>query len=223
MKLHIILLLLFAGHISARAQEDSFKVWNKWCASKDTLLLFNGGNNMIRVYSKTKKPFEYKLKSLDKSLRIGQPMVKGDTMSVLAMPYPEKGKEMRLAILHARSNKLLGTVVFTSDDIPDLVPRLGNIDKPEAPKKVIMAQTRLRAEFPNSLYSYPYTVKQYTLHIYKPKDTATFRARSVFLGVFALKAIKDAPEGSTLEFSDIIVSCPECILRPLDNLAIKIR
>ena len=92
------------------AQTDSVRVWNKWCSSKDTMLLFDGANNTIQIYSHTLKPADLLIKPADKTLRIGKPEVKGDTISVLAMPYPSHNKPMRLLVLHAKTKKAIKNV-----------------------------------------------------------------------------------------------------------------
>ncbi len=169
------------------------------------------------------KPTEYKLKSLDKSLRIGQPEIKDDTMSVLAMPYVSKSAQMRLAILNAKTSKVIKTVSFTADNIPPLVARLGNIQKDESFKKTILSQTKLRVVFPNSLYSYPYTIKQYTFKAPTPKGIASIVVNSFFLNTLVLKEINDAAEGTVIEFTNITVTCPECATRILPDLKLKIK
>src|SRR6185437_13478329 len=105
MKKIILIVIFFAGVINARAQSDSVRVWNKWCSRKDTALLFTTANNVIAIYSPTLKPAEIKLKSLDNSLRISSPEVKGDTTFVMAMPYPDKSKRMRLAIMYKKTGR----------------------------------------------------------------------------------------------------------------------
>jgi hypothetical protein len=217
----VIILFLFA--LQTQAQTDSFYVWNKWCARKDTLLLFNGGNNTISVYSNKLKPSEYKLKSLDRSLRIGSAEIHGDTMSVLAMPYPVKNKQMRLAILNARTLKVIKTVNFTSDSLPKPKASIGKIQLGESYKKTILTQTKLRVYFPNSLYSYPYTIKQYTFRCSTPKGNANIVVNSFFLNTLVLKEISEAPEGTVLEFTNIKALCPECAMRTLDDVHVKIK
>jgi hypothetical protein len=216
-----IALLLTYGEVWAQA--DSFHVWNKWCSRKDTLLLFYGGNNTIQVYCKNHKPGDLKLKSLDKTLRIGQPEISGDTLSVLAMPYPGKSKIMRLVILGARNNKILKTLTFTSDSIPAPEARLGSIQKDESFKKTILSQTKLRVIFPNSLYSYPYTIRQYTFKSRTNKGEANLVVNSFMLNTPVLTAINETPDGGVIEFTNIRATCPECATRTLTDLKLKIK
>src|SRR5579872_4012183 len=115
-----IFIIFITSNISVLAQSDSIYVRNKWCARKDTALLFIGGYNMIQVFSKSFKPGDIALRSLDKSLRIGNQEIKGDTLSVLAMPFPEKGKQMRLAILNKKNSRQLKVIDFSCDSIPPL-------------------------------------------------------------------------------------------------------
>ncbi len=141
-----LLLLAITGY----SQNDTIHVWNKWCARKDTMLLFNSGNNVIQIVSPSLKPADIKLKSLDKGLRIGIPEVKGDTTSVLAMPYPDKGKTMRLVILNKKTNRPIKTINFSSDNIPAPLARLGSIKKlsEATPARDILLQQTIKASFP---------------------------------------------------------------------------
>lgn len=209
--------------LNGYCQKDSLYVWNQWCARRDTLLLFDGGNNTIRVYAEGRKPNTIKLKSLDKSLLIGKPEIVGDTVSVLAMPYPKKAKQMRLAILDAKTLRTIKVLNLSADSIPQPIARIGNIQGNESYKKVILSQTKLRVEFPNSLYNYPYTVKQYTLKAKTPKKNVNVVVNSFFLSMLTLKEINDAPDSTMLEFTNIKVSCPECATRVIDDVHLKIR
>ena len=90
-----------------KGQTDSMHVWNRYCIRKDTTVLFAGANNIIAVYNPAYKPAQLKIKSLDRALRIGTPEAKGDTLEIMAMPYPDKGKNMRLAIVNSKTGKVL--------------------------------------------------------------------------------------------------------------------
>ena len=65
MKNFMLFIVLLPVCISGFAQSDSVHVWNKWCSRKDTALLFNGGYNVIQIYSRDFKPADIKIKSLD--------------------------------------------------------------------------------------------------------------------------------------------------------------
>ena len=223
MKRLILLIALFVNCLDTYAQTDSIRVWNKYCARKDTMLLFTTANNIIAIFSPTLKPADIKLKSLDNSLRIGGPEVKGDTTFVMAMPYPGKGKKMRLAVMYKKNGKVIKTIDFNSDNVPPLVARLGIITKNEATRKDILAQMYIKATFPNSLYSYPYQIKQYTFKVHHEKGGATINVNGVFLTKEVLQQIKDAPTGTAIEFTGIKATCPECATRTLDDLKIKIK
>lgn len=223
MKQLIILILLLTGCATAYAQADSLYVWNKWCARKDTMLLFTGGNNVIQVYSKTRKPADIKLKCLDKGMRIGTPEIKGDTLSVMAMPFPARGAKMRLAILDKRTSKEIKTISFYCDSIPRLIARVGTIQASEAAKKDILTQTMLKAVFPRSLYSYPYGIKQYTFKVSTAKGSAVLPVKGFFLTKDVLGEINNAPPGTVVEFTDIKATCPECATRSLPDLKLKIK
>lgn len=224
MKKLFFIILIMAGCASAYAQADSVRVWNKWCTRRDTMLLFATANNLIQIYSPTLKAAEINVKSLDaKTLRIGEPEVKGDTISVMAMPYPAKGKKMRLAITNKKSGKIIKTINFDSDNIPPLVARVGNIQTAEASRKEILAQLSMKATFPKSLYSYPYKIKGYTFKIHSDKGAATIKINGFFITKEVLEQIKDAPGGTIAEFTDIQATCPECSPRKLDDIKLKIK
>lgn len=223
MKRLTFLTTLLINCIAAHAQTDSVRVWNKWCSRKDTALLFTAANNTIAVYSPTLKPADIKLKSLDVSLRIGGPEVKGDTTFVMAMPYPAKGKKMRMAVMYKKTGKTIRTIEFTSDNVPAPIAQLGNIKKNEAARKDILAQLSFKAVFPNSLYSYPYAIKQYTFKIAHEKGSATIPVNGFMVTKDVLQQIKDAPAGTVAEFTAIKATCPECATRTLEDLKIKIR
>lgn len=219
----LIALIISLPLSATLAQTDSFFVSNKWCSRKDTLLLFNGGYNIIQIYNPTQKPANYKLKVLDKSLRIGTPELIGDTLTIMAMPYPSKDKQMRLAILNAKTSKIIKTLYWSSDSIPKPLARLGNIQTDEAYKKTILSQNKLSVYFPKSLYAYPYTIKQFTLKAKTPAKEVNLTANNFLLPMGILKEINEAPDGTWLEFTNIKAACPECSLRDVGDLKIKIK
>ncbi len=223
MKQLTFLISLFCIPFQGFAQTDSVRVWNKWCSSRDTMLLFSAANNTIQVCSHTLKPSEIILKPVDKTLRIGKPELKGDTISVLAMPYPSRNKPMRLAVLNAKTKKVIKTVDFYSDEVPAPVARVGNIQTTEALRKDILAQNSLKVAFPRSLYSYPYTIKQYIFKMHTAKGAATVPVNGFYLTRDILTQIKDAPEGTVIEFTDIKATCPECATRDLPNIRMKVK
>lgn len=218
-----LFLLVSCSSLMAQTASDSIVAWNKWCAKKDTLLLFYGANNTIQVYCKGMKPGEFKLRSLDKNLRIGTPEISGDTASVLAMPYKGKDPLLKLAVLNSKTSKIIGTLIFTADSIPKPAARLGSITHPESFKKTILSQSKLRVVFPNSLYSYPYTVKQYVFKTTNTKGQVSIPVNSFFLNTPILREIAETPDGNTIAFTEIQVTCPECATRAIDDLRIKIK
>jgi len=218
-----ILMLLCLQWQCLFAQTDSVRVWNKWCSSRDTMLLFDEANNMIQVYSPTLKPAQMILKPADGSLRIGKPEIKSDTISVLAMPHPSRNKPMRLLVQNSKTKKVIKTVCFYSNEVPAPIARVGTIQTGEALQKDILKQTALKVVFPNSLYSYPYTVKQYIFKIHHAKGGSTIPVNGCYLTREILTQIKDAPPGTIMEFTDIKASCPECVTKALGDVRVKIK
>jgi hypothetical protein len=187
-------------------------------------LLFAQGNNQIQVFSTSFKPSEVSLKSLDRTLRIGTPEISGDTLNVLAMPYLKgPSKPMRLAIVNNKTRKTISTINCYYDSIPKLVACIGNLNAKEAPKASVLAQSVLRTNFPKSLYSYPYRIKQYTFQVATPKGGSTIKVNGFFLTKEVLAAINDAPPGTEISFTNIIATCPECAPRPVADIRMKIK
>jgi len=187
------------------------------------MLLFIEGNNVVQIYCHGSKPTDFKLKCLDAGLRIGQPEIKGDTLNVLAMPYPKKDKTMRLAILNAKTSKQIKVITFVCDTIPPLIASIGKLKGNEAKRKDILSQVAVKCSFPGSLYSYPYAIKQYTFRISSAKGSATIPVKGFFITNDVLKEINNAPDGTIAEFTDIKATCPECATRTLDNIKMKIK
>ncbi len=223
MKQLVTLLFFCVSSFTTLAQADSVRVWNKWCAKKDSMLLFTEGNNLIQIYCPGLKPAEIKVRSLDRSLRIGKPEIKGDTLSVLAMPFPEKGKNLRLSVMHARTSKLIKTINFTCDTLPDPVATVGTLRGSDAKRKDILSQMVMRVVFPGSLYSYPYVIRQYTFRISTPKGSAMIPVKGYYIINDILKEISAAPDGTQILFTDIRATCPECATRQLEDIKMKIR
>ncbi|MES2703151.1 MAG: GldM family protein [Bacteroidota bacterium] len=222
MKRPVLFLAAVCLGLSAAAQ-DGIHAWNKWCSSKDTMLLFTTANNEIHLYGANFKPADVTLKSLDKTLRIGTPEIKGDTMTVLAMPYPQAGKPMRLAVVDNKTRKTIKTINCYSDNLPMLEARIGTLAGPEATKKDILSQMTLKASFPKSLYSYPYKIKQYTFKITTPKGATILTVNSAFLSKEVLAEINNAPAGTELLFTNIKATCPECATRDVADIKMKVR
>ena len=222
---HLSVLFLFTIITGgfARAQNDSIIVWNKWCSRPDTPVLFPTANNVIRIYSKGVKPGELTVKSLDNALKIGSPEIKGDTISIMAMPYPKAGAKMRLAIMNKKNQKILKTINFYCEEPPRPVATLGNITKTDVPRKDVLTQTFLKVSFGQSLYNYPYYVKKYSFK-------TRIAGKDILItgnGPYLTKDIQDkmalAPIGTLIEFVDIKATCPECNERTLPNLRVWVR
>ena len=222
MKQLITLFIVITGYFSANAQKDSVYVWNKWCERKDTLVLFKAANNMICVYSQGFKAGDVYLKSLDKTLKISTPEVVGDTLTTLAMPYTTE-KPIRLAIVNKKNNKPISTVLFYGADIPAPRARMGYLKDSIVPKVNILAQVSMRVYFPNSLYSYPYHIKQFSFKTKYEKSDFNCTIKGHLISKDIEQAISGAPSGTIIEFYDIKATCPECVTRDIENLRVRIK
>ena len=219
----LLIIITLLTTIAGYAQQDSIRVWNKWCVKADTPLLFATANNVIMISSHGKKPAELTIKSLDNALKLGSAEIKGDTTSFMAMPYPKLGKKMRLAVIDKKTQKVLRTVNFCSEEAPQPIATLGLLNKTDIPRKDVLAQTVLRVSFANSMYSYPYYIKQYTFK-------TRIAGKDILMpgkGPYITKEIQDmialAPIGTLIEFVDLKATCHECGERTLPNLRVWIR
>ncbi|NCX95236.1 MAG: hypothetical protein EBX41_02285 [Chitinophagia bacterium] len=214
-----LLILIFSGTIYAQ----DIKVWNKWCVHADTAVLFCEAYNELLVVCKGGISIEeVQIKSLDRSLKIGIPEQKHDTLSIVAMPYPKYGSRMRLAVLKKGTKKVLKTIAFTAEPPPVPKARLGTITGGNAIRKEVIEQSALRVGFDSSFYSYPYRIKEYTFKVQYGDTKVSIPVKGFFIPSNVVLEIKKAPEGSTIEFADIKATCPECVVRTLDPLRIKI-
>jgi hypothetical protein len=216
-----LLFLIFCT--CAQAQTSEISVWNKWCIHTDTPVLFSGANNLILIYSPQYKAQDLLVKSLDQSLKIGKPEIKGDTIMLMAMPYLKYSKRMRLAVLDAHTNKTLKTVSFTAESTPQPTARLGTIPAGEAIRKEMIYQSALRVSFDNSFYNYPYRVKSYVFKVSYTGVNVSIPVKGLLVPTDIVMEIKRAPEGATVTFTDIKATCPECDTRTLPDLNIKIK
>ncbi len=223
MKWLLVVFIVFTAAVRVGAQTDSITVWNKWCARVDTPLLFPTANNLIMVHSSTLKPSELNIKSLDNALKIGGPELRHDTLAFMAMPYPKYGKRMRLEISNKKTRKVLKTVNFSAESVPQPVARLGSISGAEAKRNDVLAATVLRVAFNNSMYAYPYRVKQYTLKSRIAGRDILIPVKSALITPEVANILSVAPVGAYIEFIDIKATCPDCEERSLPNIHFWIR
>lgn len=224
MKQKVLLFLLFMVFSSAvYAQQDTFKVWNKWCSNIDSPLLFNGAYNEIKVVVKHIPIQSVSVKSLDYALKIATPEIKGDTISFLAMPYPKGGKRMRLAIINNSTKKPLKTISFSNTEVPAPLAKLGNLMADHVTKKELFAQTQLKVYFPGSYYNYPYRVKEYTFKTRKDGKDIVLTKKGANITYDISSMVNSLPEGTYIEFTDITITCPECNDRKINTLGIWIK
>ena len=223
MKKLLFSLIFLLSPLVMLAQTDSIKVWNKYCSKADTPLLFTGSYNVIQIYARDIKPADIMVKCLDNTLKTGAPEIKGDTLSMMAMPYATGPKKMRLAIMLKKTKKVLKTVNFYGDTVPAPIARIGTLTAPDAFRKDLMAQTAMRVAFPNSLYCYPYHITQFTIKMKYGKTDITMPVAGYMMPRELLQEIKNAPDGTFMDFTDIKATCPDCGVRPLPNVRVKIR
>ncbi|MBC7555136.1 MAG: hypothetical protein H7257_14300 [Taibaiella sp.] len=222
-QLLLIILFIAAGRQAWAVQADSIMVMNKWCAKSDTPLLFNTANNVIEIVSHGIPAADLVVKSMDNALKLAMPEIKGDTIFIVAMPYPKSGKRMRLSISEKKSAKPLKIVSFCAADVPQPVATLGNITTDKATRKDILSQSMLRVAFPNSLYSFPYRIKQYTFKARVGGKDISIPVNGFFISKEVTNILSIAAEGTFIEFTDIKATCPQCNPRVLESLKMWIK
>ena len=219
-----LLLLIYISMLAAHVygQADSVRVWNKWCSRKDTPVLFMESNNLIEVYAPGIKGSDIAIKSLDKKLKVSGPEAKGDTMTILAMPYIP-GKPMKVAISDKKTGKLIKTLSFYGDKAPVPAAHIGVAKGNEVSRKELMEYITMSTYFPNSLYSYPYKVTQYKFKTHYDKKDVSIAVDGFFLSKEVLEVIRDVPVGTVLQFTDIKATCPSCSPRTLADVKLTVK
>ncbi|MGN6569342.1 MAG: hypothetical protein ACTHJ0_15385 [Flavipsychrobacter sp.] len=216
----LIAMLLF--NIAVYGKGDSVVVRNLYCSRADSLVLFVEGNNVIQVYVPGVSAANLKIKSLDRSLRVGDIKMNGDTLTALAMPYTT-GRKLRLIVVDKKTNKLYKEVSFIGANIPEPKAKIGLLKDSVVVKKDLLNQDNLQMIFPNSLYSYPYRIQKYTFKAhYKDKDIS-IPVQGIFIPIEVKKAIKELPANTFVSFTDIVATCPDCAGRQLGDIKILVR
>jgi len=222
MKKLLIIVYIIMLTATVYGQSDSVRVWNKWCARKDTPVLFMESNNLIEVYAAGVKGSDITIKSLDKKLKVSGPEVKGDTMTILAMPYIT-GRPMKVAISDKKTGKLIKTVAFYGDKAAVPAAHIGVAKSNEVLRKELMEYITIGTYFPNSLYSYPYKVTQYRFKTHYDKKDVNMVVDGFFLSKEVLEVIRDVPVGTVLQFTDIKATCPSCSPRSLADVNLTVK
>lgn len=215
MKVRLQIWLLVVGLHTCAAQTPAFKAWNKWCAKKDTTLLYPTGHNMIQIVCTGIKPGQLNVKSLDNALKIGVPEINGDTVSFMAMPYPKLGPRMRLAITDAKTKKVYSSVDWYAAQEPEPTAQLAGMPLDRLRHKDFVDNTAITVSFPNSDYCYPYRIKSYNFKTRKDGKDLVLPGKGKYLGLEIVQTIKQLPAGTFIEFTDIKATCPECAERAL--------
>ena len=214
--------LFVISSLFAQGEKDKFFVWNRWCANRDTVLLFTSSYNVLLIYSPNYKPEDYYLKSLDKTLKISKSENNNDTLTSLAMPYSTQNP-MRLAIINKRNGKVIKTVVCHAVDVPNPVARVGYVKDTIALKENLVAQTSLKVVFPNSLYCYPYRIMQYSFKAHFNKQDYVYSVRGNAISNDIERVIRNAPSGTVLTFYEIKATCQDCITKSISELRVHIK
>lgn len=217
----LCLCTIFFFH-ATQAQEGKWYIANKYCAKKDSLVVFEGGNNLIQVYNTGMKGADLKIKSMDHSLRMAPEELKGDTVTAWVMPYAVN-KKMKLAIVNKKTGKTLKEVYFVAEKLPEPRARIGKLTDTVIDKKDLLHQSTISVWFPNSLYGYPYHILSYKFHTKYGDKSATLPVNGTWITTEVLQEIKDVPANTIVEFKEIKCTCPECAIRVLPDLHIKVK
>jgi hypothetical protein len=219
----LILVLGCAGICSAQGDSLKITVRNKWCSSKDSVIVYERGFNVIQVYGKDIDPKKITIRSLSSKLRVDLTEVKGDTAQTIAMPM-DVDDVMKLAVVDRKSGRLLKEVRVYGDTLPEPRAILGNkIRGGIVDKKAVLDESYIKVYHHNSSYCYPYRVLRYTFKAKKGNVPMEKQVIGLEIPVDVKQLIKDLPLNGVAEFTDIIAVCPECNERKLKNIKLVVK
>lgn len=223
-KIVLLILLLLAGNI-LYAADDSLKinVRNKWCNHKDSIIVYEGGFNMIQVYGKDIDPKNVRLRSSSGRLKLGDVEVKGDTANAMAMPMETEGS-YTLTVTDKKTGRTLREMKVYADKLPEPRAQLGlKVKGGLVDKKAVLDENSVRVYYPNSSYCYPYKVLSYTFRAKKGNTPMQKEVAGHSIPTDVKMLIKDLPTNGVAEFTEIMAVCPECYEKKLRDLKIVIK
>ncbi len=223
-KFVLFILLLLAGNI-LYAADDSLKinVRNKWCSNKDTIIVYEGGFNLIQVYGKDIDPKDVRLRSSSGKLKLGDIEIKGDTANAMAMPMENDGN-YTLSVVDRKSGRTVKEVKVYADKLPEPRAQLGNKVKGGlVDKKDLLEQDYVRVYYLNSSYCYPYKILGYTFKAKKGNVPMQKEVAGHNIPTDIKMLMKDLPKNGVAEFTDILAVCPECYEKKLKDIKIVIK
>jgi hypothetical protein len=222
----LLVLLILSGHI-LYAADDSVKVnvnvRNKWCNNKDTLIVFDGGFNLIQVFGKDIDPKDVRLHSSSSKLRLGDIEIKKDTAQAMAMPMESEGN-YKLTITSKKTGKILREIAVYADALPEPRAQLGvKIKGGTAEKKAILNESYLKVYYLNSSYNYPCKITRFTFKAKKGNIPMIKEVTGNEVPTDVKQLIKDTAPPGMIEFTNITAVCPECYDKTLKDLKIVVK
>lgn len=222
----LLVLLVLSGHI-LYAADDSVKinanvnVRNKWCSSKDSIFVFEGGFNLIQVYGKDVDPKDIRLRSSSGRFKVGDIEVKKDTAQAMVMPMEREGT-YKLSVLSRKTGKILKEVTIYADSLSAPRASLGKIKGGLQEKKAILTESYLRIYYPNA-YNYPCKIVSYSFKGKKGNIPMGKDVKGFEVGSDIKQLIKDIKAPDVIEFTNITAVCPECYDKTLKDLKIMVK
>ncbi len=222
------MLLILSGHI-LYAADDSLKVdanakvnvRNKWCSSKDSIFVFEGGFNLIQVYGKDVDPKDIRLRSSSGKFKVGDVEVKKDTAQAMAMPMESEGT-YKLSVVSRKTGRVLKEVTVYADTLSAPRASLGKIKGGAQDKKAILNESYLRLYYPNS-YNYPCKIVGYSFKGKKGNMPMGKDVKGFEVPTDIKMLIKDMKPPELIEFTNITAVCPECYDKTLKDLKILLK
>lgn len=224
-----LVLLVLSGHILYAQESDSVKtddniiVRNKWCNSKDSIFVFEGGFNLIQVYGKGIDPKDIRLRSSSGQFRVGDVEVKKDTAQAMAMPMQNEGS-YKLSVVSRKTGRVLKEVTVYADSLVAPRASLGyKIKGGTQDKKAILNESYLRIYYPNSTYNYPCKIVSYSFKGKKGNIPMAKDVKGFDVPTDIKMLIKDMKPPEVVEFTNIKAVCPECYDKTLKDLKIVVK
>jgi hypothetical protein len=222
-KYALLVLLILSGHILYAQDSLKVNVRNKWCSSKDSVVVFEGGFNLIQVYGKDVDPKDIRLRSSSGKFKVGDVEVKKDTAQAMAMPMESEGS-YKLSVVSKKTGRVLKEVTVYADSLVAPRAALGyKIKGGTQDKKTILNENYLRIYYLNSTYNYPCKITGYTFKGKKGNTPMTKDVKGNEIPTDIKMLIKDMKSPEVIEFTNITAVCPECYDKTLKDIKIMVK
>lgn len=180
----------------------------------DSAILFNNYPNHIQLYFPNHRARNIIIDNNKDSINISFQEVVNDTL-YLNLYIFYKGKQS-LRIRDKKTNTIIKIIPYTTVVVNGMKAQIGNIRSQKVQKKILLLQKGINVKFDNPLYNYRFWVHSY---IFKTNFNNTeIKVDGPLFTNDIIKTIKELPQNSLIEFTDIIAGGSDSRMRRLNNI-----